>query len=195
MEISNFLSLICNDSNYSLSKIWIDRNFSSCFHKYIFEFISHVITFILVAYNIGQRLTCSYRLWTFPLVLIRLASSLVLIITLLFYFYTYFFLDVTKIQWIDVINTLVISITYLLICYLNFNKNLYHRKRPWNYILWMIIFFLMKNYDIYRIIIQHSTLIEGIYLSIRQVCLGLLAVGLVLISCHKCHRSSQTHSK
>src|ERR1044072_2505844 len=106
MKISDFLSLICNDSN----KIWIDQDLSPCFQKYVFQFFLHIITLILITFNIGQRSKCSYHLWTFPLALIRLASCLIFITTLSFYFYIYFFLDTTYIQWIDAINTIVILI-------------------------------------------------------------------------------------
>ncbi|CAF3572283.1 unnamed protein product [Rotaria sordida] len=174
MEISDFLSLICNDSSDSLSKIWVDQDLSPCFRKYLFESLLHVITLILVAYNIGQRLKCSYRLWTFPLVLIRLSSSLVLIMALSFYFYICFFVNTTKIQWIDAINI-----------------NLYHNKRPLAYIIWMIMFFLVQNYDIYRLVIKHLTLVESIYVSIRQLCLFLISFGLLLICCHNCNRQIQ----
>jgi ATP-binding cassette subfamily C (CFTR/MRP) protein 10 len=52
----------------------------------------------------------------------------------------------------------------------------------------MLIFFLIQNYDIYRIFIKHLTLIESVYVSIRQLCLGLISLGLLCISRHKCHR-------
>ncbi|CAF3836416.1 unnamed protein product, partial [Rotaria magnacalcarata] len=186
MELSNFLSLICNDSSDSSSKIWFDQDLSPCFRKYILEFVLYTITLILVSYNIGQRLKCSYRLWTLPLALIRLGSSLVLITTFSFYFYDYFFANNTKYQWIDAINVLLILITHLFICYFNFNRNLYHNKRPMNYIIWMIIFFFIQNYDIYRIIIKHLTLIESVYVSVRQSCLVLITFGLLCICCHTC---------
>ncbi|CAF1369283.1 unnamed protein product [Adineta steineri] len=187
MKISDFLSFICNDNN-SLSKIWINQDFSLCFHKYLFEFFLHIITLILVSYNIGQRSKCSYRLWTFPLALIRLASTIILFITFSYYFYIYFFLDTINIQWIDIINTCIILLTYIFICYLNLNSNLYHKKRPWIYIIWMSIFFLVQNYDIYRIIIKHLTFIDSIYVSIRQLCLAFIFLGLLCISRHKCYR-------
>jgi len=190
-----FSDLICNDSNNSLSKIWIDQDLSPCFHKYLFGVFLHMITLILVSYNIGQRLKCSYRLWTFPLALIRLASILILITTFAYYFYIYFFLDTINIQWIDVMNTFLILITYLFISYLNLTRNLYHKKRPLNYIIWMTSFFLVQNYDIYRIVIKHLTLIESIYVSVRQLCLAFIFLGLLCISRHKCHRSVQTPSK
>ncbi|CAF4658113.1 unnamed protein product [Rotaria sp. Silwood1] len=194
MEVSDFLSLICNDSSDSLSKIWVNQDLSPCFRKYLLEFVLHVITLILVSYNIGQRLKCSYRLWTFPLTLIRLASSLALIMTCSFYFYTCFFVNTTKIQWIDAINMLVSLVAYLFICYLNLNSNLYHNKRPVTYIIWMIIFFLVQNFDIYRLVIKHLTLIESIYVSIRQLCLFLISFGLLLICCHKCDQQVATEN-
>jgi hypothetical protein len=195
MGISDFLSLICNDSNNSQSKIWFNQDLSPCFHKYTFGFALHVLTIILVSYNIGQQWNCSYRLWTFPLTLIRLASCLNLIAIFSFYFYTQFFVDPTNNQWIDVINTLLILITYSFICYLNLNNNLYHEKRPLNYIFWMLMFFLVQNYDVYQIVIKHLTFMESIYVSVRQLCLGLISIGLLCISRHKCHRPVQLQSK
>ncbi|CAF3670190.1 unnamed protein product [Rotaria socialis] len=192
MELSNFLSLICNDSSDSSSKIWFDQDLSPCFRKYVLEFVLYTITLILVSYNIGQRLKCSYRLWTLPLALIRFGSSLVLITTFSFYFYDYFFANNTKYQWIDAINILLILNTHLFICYFNFNRNLYHNKRPMNYIIWMIIFFVIQNYDIYRIVIKHLTLIESIYVSIRQSCLVLITFGLLCICCHTCDQPMPT---
>lgn len=195
MGIVDFLSLICNDSSYAASKIWIDQDLSPCFRKYLLEFLLHMITLILVSYNIGGRLKCSYRLWTFPLVLIRLASILILMTTFSYYIYKYFFVDIFKLQWIDAINILTILTTYIFICYFNLNCNIYHNKRPLNYIIWMVIFFLVQNYDIYRIVIKHLTFIESIYVSVRQSCLVLMSIGLLLICCHKCHRSEQIGSK
>lgn len=195
MGISDFLSLICNDSNNSQSKIWIDQDLSPCFHKYLFGFFLHIITLILVSYNIDQRLKCSYRLWTFPLALIRLASSLILITTFAYYLYIYLFVDTINIQWIDVMNTFIILTTYLLICYLNLNNNLYHKKRPWIYIIWMSIFFLVQNYDIYHIVIKKLTLIDSIYVSVRQLCLAFIFLGLLCISRHKCYRPIRIESK
>ncbi len=187
MELSDILSLICNDTN----KIWIDQDLSPCFQKYFLQFLLHIITLILLSYQIGQRSKCSYRLWTFPLALIRLASCVICITTSAFYFYIYFFLDTTYIQWIDAINTFLILITYLFICYFNLTRNLYHENRPVMFIIWMIGFFLIQNYDIYRIVIKHLTFMESIYVSIRQVCLALISLGLLCILHHKCHRVEQ----
>lgn len=195
MGISDFLSLICNDSNNSSSKIWINDDLSFCFRKYVFEFVLHMIIWIIVSFNIGQRLKCSYRLWTFPIVLIRLASSIVLLTILSFHFYDYFFVDAINYQWIDIINIFVIVVTYLFICYLNFNSNLYHNTRPLSYTFGMITFFLVQNYDIYRIIIKHLTLMEVIYVTIRQSCLVIMSFSLLCICCHKCDRSMRTQSK
>lgn len=187
----DFLSLICNDSN----NIWFNQDLSPCFQKYLIGFALHILTLILVSYNISEQWKCSYRLWTFPLALIRLASCVNVIGTFSFYFYIYFFADTTENQWIDVINTIIILITYLFICYLNLNNNLYHKKRPLNYIIWMFIFFLVQNYDIYRIVIKHLTFIESIYVSVRQLCLGLMSLGLLCICRHRCHRPVQIDSK
>lgn len=189
MKILNFLSLICNDS----TTIWINQDLSPCFHKYFLEFFLHIITLILLSYYIGRRSKCSYRLWTYPLGLIRFSSCLILLSTLTYYFYVYFFLDIANTEWIDIINTFIISITYIFLCYLNLNQNLYHKKRPIIYIIWICMFFLIQNYDIYKIVIKNLTLIESIYVSIRQLCLGLISLGLLCISRHKCHRPVQTN--
>ncbi|CAF0794203.1 unnamed protein product [Adineta ricciae] len=189
MEITDFLSLICNDSQ----QVWADQDLSSCTHKYIFGFALHILTLIVIAYNIGQRSNCSYRLWTLPLVFIRLASCVILLSTCSYYFYIYFFADTVNHQWLDVINTVIILITYILICYLNLNKNLYHRKRPRSYVIWMLVFFLLENYDIYRLAIKHLTFVESIYVVIRQVCFAFIFLGLLCISRHQCHRPGQSH--
>ena len=190
MRIEDFFSLICNDSN----QIWIDQDLSACFQKYSLQFFLHLITLILVSYYIGDRSICSYRLWTFPLVMIRLASCIILFTTATFDSYIYFFLNTTDLQWIDVMNSFIILITYFFICYLNLNRNLYHQNRPMIYILWMLSFFLVQNYDIYRMVIKHLTFVESIYVGIRQICLALISFGLLCISCHKCHRSERVNS-
>lgn len=185
MIISDVLSLICNDSK----TIWINQDFSPCFHKYFLEFFLHIITLIFLSYLIGARRKCSYRLWTFPLGLIRFSSCLILLVTLIYYFYIYFFRDMINIQWIDVINTFVISITYLFLCYFYLNYNLYHKKPPIIYIIWVCLFFLVQNYDIYKIVVKHLTLIDSVYVSVRQLSLGLITLGVLCISRHKCHQS------
>ena len=180
----NFFSFICNDSN----QIWIDRDLSSCFQKYTLEFSLHLITLIVLAFYIGQRSPCSYRLWTFSLVIVRLTSTIVFLSTATFHFYRYFFINIHDLQWIALVNTLVILLTYVLMWYLNFTRNLYHPRRPMIYILWMFVFFLVQNYQIYQIVIKHLTWMESIHVSIRQVCLALLTLSLLCMSCHRCHR-------
>ncbi|UJR20680.1 hypothetical protein I4U23_023801 [Adineta vaga] len=194
MEIIDFLSLICNDSQTSQSKIWINQDLSPCTHKYLFGFTLHILLLIIVTYNIRQRSKCSYRLWTFPLALIRLASCIILLTICSFYFHMYFFAEITTLQWLDVINTIIILLTYFAICYLNLNKNLYHKNRPWVYIISMSIFFLVQNYDIYRLGIKHLTFMESIYVSIRQLCLAFIFLGLLCISRHRCCRPVQNRN-
>lgn len=183
MEIFDIFTLICNESS---KQIWSGNDFSPCFIKYLLQFLLHLLTLILVSFYIGQRTICSYRLWTFPLVIIRLTSMVILLATMIFYFYLYFFLDIDDLQWLDVINTILILITYFIICYLNLTRNLYHPHSPVMYIIWMFIFFLVQNYQIYQIVIEHLTWIESVYVSLRQFCLGLLSLALLCISCHRC---------
>ena len=185
MDIFNIFALICNDTT---NQIWIANDFSPCFNKYILQFILHLFTLILVSFYIGQRAICSYRLWTFSLAIVRLTSCVILLMTGIFYFYLYFFLNTNDLQWLDVINTFLILITYSMICYLNLTRNLYHPHRPVMYIIWMIVFFLVQNYHIYQIVIEHLTSIESIYVILRQVCLGLLSLAFAWISCHRCGR-------
>lgn len=195
MIVVDLLSLICNDSNYSLAQIWIVNDLSTCYYKFFFGFLLHFLTLLVVAYNLGQRLSSPYHLWTFPLALIRLSSSIILISTCAFYFYSCFFLDTAHVQWIDVIDTSIIITTYIFLNYLNFNRNLYHPTRPWSLSLILIVLFLSESYDFYRIAIDHTTLIESIYISIRQLCLALITLGLLVICQHRCQRSERRTSK
>jgi len=188
MSIFDYFSLICNDN----SSIWIDQDLSLCSQKYFLQLFPHVFLLILIAYQIGQRLSISYHVWIYSVTLIRFASCLIVLDIGIFHFYIYFFQQTNTIQWIDLINTLIILVVYTFVCYLNFNKNLYHPNRPIVYAMLMTSIFLLQNYDIYRIVIGHVTIEESIYVSIRQVCLGLMSIGLLTVACHRCRQSQES---
>ena len=195
MIVREVFSLICNDSNHSISQIWFVNDLSPCYQKLLFGFLLHALLLIFAVYHIGQRSSCSYRLWTFALALIRLASLTILICTFAWDFYFYFFLTGNTIQWIDVINSLLIFLTYLSISYVNLNKNLYHHGRPWCYTIVVTLYSLAQSYDVYRIVIGHITSLESVYISVRQVCLALMSVGLLAICRHHCQAPRRAERK
>ena len=189
----DILSLFCNDSNHSSSAIWIDNDISSCYQKVIFGFFLHMTLLVVVVYHSFQRSACSYRLWTVPLVIIRCSSIVILIGTFSLYFYQYFFVTVTQLQMIDIINLFVIQLAYLGMTHLNLNYNLYHPSNPWSYCLVISVLFLTQNYDFYRIWIKHVTTIEIIYIIVRQSSLALVTLSLLWICFHRCQRRPQSH--
>lgn len=195
MIVRDLVSLICNDSNHSNGEIWFNNDLVPCYQTLLFGILLHALFLVLVVYHIGQRSSCSYRLWTFALALIRLASITILLCTFAWDFYLYFFAMGKNIQWIDALNSMLIFITYLSITYLNLNKNLYHHARPWSYAVGLMMFFLAQSYDIYRIVIGHVTSIESVYISVRQVCLALMSLGLLAICRHRCLAPTRTECK
>ena len=195
MIVHDLVSLICNDSNHSNDKIWFNKDLPPCYQTLLLGIVLHALILILVVYHIGQRSSCSYRLWTFALALIRLASITVLLSTFARDFYLYFFAMGTNIQWIDALKSVLIFITYLSITYLNLNKNLYHHARPWGYAVGLTLFSLVQSYDIYRVVIGHVTSIESVYISVRQVCLALMSLGLLAICRHRCQAPTRTECK
>lgn len=186
MIVEDFLSTICNETSKS---IWIFNDFSSCFYKVSFGFFLQFAILVVIVYNLGRRVSCPYHLWTFPLALIRL-SSLVLLVNASIYFSS----QTTSRQWIDIFNTLIIFISVFLMNYLHFNRNLYHPERPRCLTLSFFIVFLIENFDFYRIAIGHTTLIESVYISVRQLCFALITLALLVICQHQCQRPSTRNS-
>ncbi|CAF0823034.1 unnamed protein product [Didymodactylos carnosus] len=138
------------------------------------------------SYNIGRRYKCSYRHWTIPLYFIRIFSLIQLLSCFTFQIYSYFFQQQSVSQWLDLIDIFLLLVTYLFVFYFHLNLNLYHPTRPLFYTLWFWLYFLVQNYDCYKIYIHHMTLFQTIYVSIRQVALGLITINLTIICVHSC---------
>lgn len=186
----DLFSFFCNDTNHSSTQIWIDNDISPCYRKFLFGSLQHTILLIFLVYQTFQRSSCSYRLWSISLIVIRFGSVVLLLTTFSSSYYYYFFHEPLEIQRIDFVNCLLILVTYLSMNHLNLNKNLYHPSRPWIYLLVTISFFLLGNYDIYRISINHVSSIDTIYICLRQSCLGLICLALFPICCHRCGETS-----
>lgn len=189
MIIIDLLSAICNDSNASLAQIWIVNDLSPCYYKFFFGFLLQFLTLTLISYNLGRRLACPYHQWTFPLALIRLSSLVLLLNWTIVSIDALFFQPQSSIEWIDVFNTLILFTNYSLLNLLHWNRNLYHPERPYSLTLIISVVFLLGNYDFYRIAIDRTTLIESVYITVRQLCFALITLALLVICRHRCQRS------